>query len=54
MSLFGVSYADGQMRYENRRTRRPSDLSAHLRTTRATALPQRTIRRGLDRTANHR
>lgn len=35
MSLFGVSYADGQMRYENRRTRGPSDLSAHLRTARA-------------------
>ncbi|MBT4984430.1 MAG: aminotransferase class V-fold PLP-dependent enzyme [Ilumatobacter sp.] len=35
MSLFGVSYADGQMRYENRRTRGPSNLSAHLRTARA-------------------
>jgi selenocysteine lyase/cysteine desulfurase len=34
MSLFGVSYSDGQMRYENRRTRGPSNLSAHLREAR--------------------
>lgn len=35
MSLFGVSYADGQMRYENRRMRGPSDFSAHLSAARA-------------------
>ena len=34
MSLFGVSYSDGEMRYENRRTRGPSNLSDHLRVAR--------------------
>ncbi len=30
MSLFGISYADGEMRYDNRRTRGPSDLAGLL------------------------
>ncbi len=30
MSLSGISYSTGEMRYENRRTRGPSDLDAHL------------------------
>ncbi len=43
MSLSGISYADGEMRYENRRTRGPSDLAAHL------ARGASTLRRGRER-----